>query len=155
MLNFEFVVKEETVTSWADERINTLDEMSMQLLRDLAEMFLVNIEEKDYVPVWSGTLLESAMEEDNWQFISGLEANGLLITWSGEDNPNESEWEAFDNKGHEDYALANYKGYHWRTLTPQPKNSWVVKGISDTFANGDGMDIIGEAYLNWLLTGSL
>ena len=155
MLNFEFIIGEDTVTPWVDKRINEINEMSMRLLVDLAEIFLLNIEEKEYEPEWSGTLIESARDEDNWQFISGLEANGLMITWSGEDNPDEEEWKVFHNQGHEDYAFANYKGYRWRTLTGQSRHSWVVKGIFDTFTSGEGMDFIGEKYLKWLLTGSL
>lgn len=150
---FQFVIKEDTFTPWAEEKISSKDVMAIDLLKKLAEIFLDDIHEGNYVPVLSGTLEESAMEEDNWQFVTGAESNGLLITWTGEDNPNEDEWERFANANHEDYALANYTGFHWRTLTPQSKNHWVVNGIFDTFAGGTGMDFIGEKYLAWLMTG--
>jgi hypothetical protein len=153
MANVNLFISEDTVTPWADEKINSINSLKMELLTYLAEIFLDHISEAELVPHLSGTLEESAHDEEGWVFVNASEATGLLITWSGEDNPSEEEWASFQNSEHEDYALANYTGFHWRTLTKQPKHHWVVSGMFDVFLNSNGLDKAGKQYMEWLLSG--
>lgn len=146
---FQFVIKEDTFTPWAEKKISTVDALQRELLIFLKNLFLGHMSEEELVPHLSGELEESAY--DSWEFVGGLEAMSMLITWSGENNPNESEWEYFVNTEHEDYALANYRGFHWQTMTYQPKNFWVGTGIIEVFVSGEGFDKIGKEYLRWLL----
>ena len=146
---FQFVIKEDTFTPWTEKKISTVDALQRELLIFLKNLFLGHMSEEELVPHLSGELEESAY--DSWEFVGGLEAMSMLITWSGENNPNESEWEYFVNTEHEDYALANYRGFHWQTMTYQPKNFWVGTGIIEVFVSGEGFDKIGKEYLRWLL----
>lgn len=146
---FQFVIKEDTFTPWTEKKISTVDALQRELLIFLKNLFLGHMSEEELVPHLSGELEESAY--DSWEFVGGLEAMSMLITWSGENNPNESEWEYFANTEHEDYALANYRGFHWQTMTYQPKNFWVGTGIIEVFVSGEGFDKIGKEYLRWLL----
>jgi hypothetical protein len=150
---FELVVKEDTFTPWTDNKLTSIDPFKLELLDFLAEIFLEYLSGENLVPHLSGSLEESAYDEEDWVFVNASEATGLLITWTGEDNPDEKEWAMFQNTDHEDYALANYKGFHWKTLSNQPKNHWVVQGIFDVFLSGEGIDEAGKRYIEWLLSG--
>lgn len=148
---FKLVVTEDTFTPWAEKKISSTEALQRDLLIFLKNLFLKHMADNNLVPRLSGELEDSAY--DNWEFVGGLEAMSMLITWSGEDNPNESEWEKFVNTEHEDYALANYRGFHWQTRTYQPKNFWVGTGIIEVFVSGEGFDKMGTRYLEWLLKG--
>ena len=50
---FQFVIKEDTFTPWAEEKISSKEVMAIDLLKKLAEIFLDDIHEGNYVPVFS------------------------------------------------------------------------------------------------------
>lgn len=151
MVGSKLIIKEDTFTPWAEKKISTVDAVQEKLLIFLKDLFLGILSEEEIVPHLSGELEESAY--DSWEFVGGLESMGILITWSGEENPNESEWERFGNLEHEDYALANYRGFHWKSMSYQPKNFWVGTGIIELFVSGEGFEKIGVQYLQWLMSG--
>lgn len=131
-----FKVVEDTFTPWAETKIGEMEYFQKELMVQLSTIFL---EETDpYVPVLSGSLLESAHYLQVWSAL-GLYTTVQFI-WSGLFNPNYEEFKEFGNissrngellKGtQEDYALSVYGGQTYKKRGTPQSDHWVDQSIA-------------------------
>ena len=144
MLNFELV--DDTFGEWLSRKKTGIKQETRNLNRSLVDSVLKSSEA--YIPNLSGSLFESGYE--HLVFSDGFDYNNIaVITWTGEDNPDEGEFTKFANLNKEDYALSNYLGYYYATGGKQPLKLWwpkIVKDLEDTIIE----DKLGVDFLKWL-----
>lgn len=144
MLNFELV--DDTFGEWLNRKKTGIKQETRNLNRSLVDSVLED--SGKYIPNLSGSLFESGYE--HLVFSDGFDYNNIaVITWTGEDNPDEEEFTKFGNFNMEDYALSNYLGYYYDTGGKQPLKLWwpkIVKDLENTLIE----DKVGVDFLKWL-----
>lgn len=143
---FKFELAEDTFSEWADKKLEETEALQVNLLTQLANIFL---EETDpFVPVVSGSLQKSA--HYMWAWDRGLSASGLSLIWTGMFNPHDEEFKYFQNDFHEDYALSVYHGEHYKTGGRASSDHWVEYGLWEF--ESEFNSILEQEFLKWLFT---
>lgn len=144
MINFKLV--DDTFGDWLSRKKTGIKQETRNLNRSLVDSVLES--SRAYIPQLSGSLFESGYE--HLVFSDGFDYNNIVvITWTGEDNPDEGEFTNFANLTMEDYALSNYLGYYYATGGKQSLKLWwpkIVEDLEDTLVE----DKLGVDYLRWL-----
>lgn len=146
---FRVQAGKDTFTPWIDNKIAGMEYIRREILTDLAYMFLE--ETSPFVPksqYASGTLRESAYYLQKWG--SFVTVDYLQITWSGLGNPNQEEFDWFENKQHDDYALSVYEGKTLYKGTKPTSQDWVTQGL-EVFDTEYVEEILAEQLKIWFL----
>ena len=144
-----FRVLEDTITEWTHRKQSGLSQIEEQLLNTLAQA--INYYVKPYVPRDTGALENSP--STHWEITTPAEGKGMIMTWTGEDNP--SRWSMFVGKNGEqlDYALFKHEipMYHKKIGA---SDHYVEKGLNklnEGGAKGSRMEyVLGQAFIRWL-----
>lgn len=149
-MNAVFQVVEDTFTPWAESKIGEMRYFQEQLLEELTTMFLG--ETQEFVPVFQGgtggSLLESVTKLQKYFFFETV--SEVELTWSGQFNTSDEEFQEYWNPEHDDYALSVYKGKTLYKHGEPQSDLWVEKGL-EVFDSAEVECILKEQLVAWFI----